>query len=133
MHHLRCRSCCPTREDGRVSESQSVLGVGLIFSGVIYALFATIDLPIITGGAGRLPPPVRDAHEALASAFSTKGNSLGRATAEFLAIVAFTQLIPLIILASPGYPGALRIGSVIELAIAVAWTAFLVVASVGSD
>jgi len=107
--------------------------VGLVFSAVIYPLLATLDLPIITGGAGRLPPPVRDVNEALASAFSKKGNTLGRATAEYLVMVAFTQLIPLIILASEGLPGALRIGSVIELAIAVAWTAFLVLGSVGSD
>ena len=97
-----------------------------MFAFLIYVLFAALDLPIIVGGERGLPALIRQIHEALVAAFPRSGSSIGRARAEYLTVVAFTQIMPLIVLTSRDFSTPIQIGSVVELAIATIWTAFLV-------
>jgi hypothetical protein len=113
-------------EDVRVGDKDGLIAVGLFFCIIIYVLFSTLDIISLLGGSRRLPDVLELVYEAMDAAFTKPWHSDMRRLAEFLVIVASTQIGPLILLAWPRATTPLKAASVIELLLAVTWTIYLV-------
>jgi hypothetical protein len=109
-----------------MGERDGLVVVGLFFCIIIYFLFSTIDIISLLGSSQRLPEVVKLLYQGMDDAFSRPGSAHARRLAEFMTIVVLTQIGPLILLAWPRASTPLKIASVVELGLAVAWTAYLV-------
>jgi len=103
--------------------------VALFFCIIIYVLFSTRDIVGLLGGSRGLPDMLKVVYEALDAAFTKRWHSDMRRLAEFLLVVACTQIGPLILLAWPRVTTLVKAASVIELVLAATWTIYLVKAS----
>lgn len=116
-----------------MSQGDGLVVVGLFFGIVIYTLFSTLDLPTLVGGEQRLPPLLQLVHESLAAAYWRRGPSPVRVMSEFLAVLATTQLVPLFLVAGSKVTAQVRVASLIELTLALAWTVLLVLLTTGGS
>lgn len=100
-----------------------VLGVVLCLA--VYAMFATADIPVVTGGARVLPRPIGHVHRAVVEAFPTWSRSKGRALVELSIAVVASQVGPVILLTAASIDGLLRGVAAVEVVLATAWTVYL--------
>jgi hypothetical protein len=87
---------------------------------LLYVLISSQMLPTVMPSA-RIPSPVRRVVERLGRGTLT----FRRALFMYLLWTAFTQVAPVLVALSATTPTGLRVASVIELALATAWTGFL--------
>jgi hypothetical protein len=116
-------------DHARMGDKDGLIAVGLFFCIIIYVLFSTFDIVSLLGSSKGLPEVLKLVYEALDAAFAKPWHSDIQRLAEFLVIVAFTQIGPLILLAWPRVTTPVKAASVIELVLAATWTIYLVKAS----
>lgn len=100
-----------------------VLGVVLCLA--VYAMFATADIPVVTGGALVLPRAIGHVHQALVEAFPAWTRSKGRAVVELSIAAVASQVGPVILLTAASVDGLLRGMAAVEVVLATAWTVYL--------